>query len=172
MGFTYGCRNYTLRTPRMNFLGRGSARIASKSLRNAVQSSWTSAGILPGEIPSLWHNRSGKTRMPRATRWLRALLRAVYRNDGDTHDAVTSGPCPRCRVYVFHSSFRRGCNTADPNHKRHARLFYHLAISHFDPLHRSRIASAKTLALRTQRRKTSWRTNRHSINRRSFAIAL
>lgn len=25
---------------------------------------------------------------------------------------------------------------------------------------------------RTQRRKTSWRTNRHSINRRSFAIAI
>lgn len=36
--------------------------------------------------------------VPRATRWLRALLRAVYRNDGDTHGAVTSGPCPRRRV--------------------------------------------------------------------------
>lgn len=113
INFTYGSRNYTLRTLRMNFLGRGSAPRNASNARckcNVVFSNL--CGILPRREFSSRHNRSGKTRTPRATRWLRALLRAVYRNDGDTHGTVTSGSCFRRRVFdaakISHGSSRRG----------------------------------------------------------------
>lgn len=108
--------------------------------------------------------------VPRATRWLRALLRAVYRNDGDTHGAVTSGLCSRrrvvrrCRISRLLSS--RMQSTADPNGTRvYSSIVTSRSVTSIRSIDRENVHSER-------RQEASWRTNRHSINRRSFAIAI
>lgn len=160
-------------TLRTNFLGRESAPGNATKSRCNAQSSWISAGFSRREGNSPRGTIDPGKSVSRATRWLRALLRAVYRNNGDTHGAVTSGSCPRRQglfdavVGTSHGSSRRGCR-APPIQITNGTRVYSIVTSRsvisICSIDRGNVHSER-------RQKASWRTNRHSINR-SFAIAI
>lgn len=104
-------------------------------------------------------------RVPRAIRWLRALLRAVYRNDGDTHHAVTFGSCPGCRV--SHSPFRRRMRQR-PIRITNGTRVYSIIVSRSVTSIRSIDRECENVhSKRTRKRKTSL-ANKSPFNQSSF----
>lgn len=113
----------------------------------AMQSSGISGGFSRRESSgsSSRHNRSGKTPYSVVTRTLTRRLSQWRRHARCSHFRSMSPLNPPVEGYSTPLmsrllSSKEECRPTDPSHKRHARLFrHHLAISHFDPLHRSRV---------------------------------